>query len=341
MRCVFAYEICLVHLSAMVWYAPQGAKLAETLLVSLARTGTVGFLMLAGATLIHRPPGRATDYLAARFRRWLPMLVAAQLIYLAFSLLTGAKTPAILSPLDAITPAWIHIWFFYALGAVYIVVIPMRHYAAWTTNLSPRNRMAALWLPVLLLFGGSGWVTALGGFWGDLRPLNMLVYCGYAWTGYVLTASFPNGLRWAGALMLFGVCGAALTTVAASDAAPVSTYFHRCSFFVAIAATGQFLLLLRANAAAWTTAMVGRVHRLARLTLGIFIVHPMLIVLAGWPGSWTPHWALLGRLGWLTLPLVAAALFAVSALITWLVLHAHATLRRRPFALAACQPIIP
>lgn len=326
MRCVFAFEICLIHLCSLIWSVPQDGWLAQTLFMSVARTGTVGFLMLAGAILVRRTPGKTQAYLSTRLRRWLPLLMLVQLFYGGFSLYTGAEPPDDITWSDAVKPAWYHIWFFYALGLVYIVVVPMRWYANWANHLPPAAKQTALWLPVVLLLAGMGWLTALGGFWGDLRPLNLLIYCGYAWTGHVLALTFPKGTAWAGRLMLAGVAGAALATILASDAAgaPVASYFHRCSAFIAIAAIGQFLLLMRLDIRGWSKPAVGRVHAIARLTLGIFVVHPMLIVLGGWPLDWM----LTDHLDWLTLPIAALALFAVSAVVTSIFLTGLASLHR-------------
>jgi surface polysaccharide O-acyltransferase-like enzyme len=325
MRCVFAFEICLIHLCSLLWFKPQEGWLAETIFMSAARTGTVGFMMLAGAILIGRGMGPVGDYLATRLRRWLPVLVLAQALYLGLDLVLGQESRASLSWRDAIEPAWYHLWFFYALGTVYLMVVPMRWYAAQAARLPPGYRRVALWGPVAGLLAGLAWITATIGFWGDLRPLNLLVYCGYAWTGHVLATTFPAGTPWAGRLMLLGVGGATLATTLATEAAgaPVPIYFHRCTVFVALAAMGQFLLLLRVNAQAWSTPATTRLNATARLTLGIFVVHPLLIALGGWP----PDWVVAGAREWVTLPVAAATLFAVSGLVTWATLRALAFLR--------------
>jgi|GEM_PF-5063009 len=334
MRCVFAFEICLIHLCSLVWYKQQDGWMAETIFMSAARTGSVGFMMLAGAILIGRGSGPIADYLAARLRRWLPVLVLGQLLYIGLDLLSGGETLATLSWQNVVEPAWYHMWFFYALGLVYVVVVPMRWYAARAARLPPKYRRVALWAPVAGLLGGLGLVTAISGFWGDLRPLNLLIYCGYAWTGHVLATTFPNGVPWAGRLMLLGVSGAGLATTLASEwaGAPVAAYFHRCSVFVAVAAMGQFLLLLRANSLAWSESMAARVNAVARLTLGIFVIHPFLMAI----GQWPPAWALEEQAEWVTIPLIAAALFVVSGLLTWAALRAFALLRgARPARLSS------
>jgi len=64
MRCVFAFEICLIHLCSAVWSQPQDGWMAETVFMSITRTGTVGFMMLAGAILIGRGLGSTGSYLS-------------------------------------------------------------------------------------------------------------------------------------------------------------------------------------------------------------------------------------------------------------------------------------
>jgi surface polysaccharide O-acyltransferase-like enzyme len=326
MRCVFALEICLVHLVSPVWNQLEEGWIADTVFMSVARTGTIGFIMLAGAILIGRGPGSVGQYLGDRLRRWLPLLVMAQLLYLALTLWIERRSLGSLGWSDLLEPAWYHMWFFYALGPIYAVVVPMRWYAAWADGLGGTARMVALWAPVAGLFAGSAWITAVYGLWGDLRPINVLIYCGFAWTGHVLATTFPNGVSWASRLMLLGVGGAALVSVLVIEAAgePVSAYFHRCSIFVALAASGQFLLLLRAGQASWSSVTTRRMHAVARLTLGIFVIHPLLIVLAGWP----PAWATAGWHKWLSMPAAAVGLFVLSGVVTWLWLQGTATLQR-------------
>lgn len=338
LRCVFALQICLVHLASPVWNRMEEGWIGDTAFMALARTGTLGFMMLAGAILIARAQEQAGPYLLHRLRRWLPMLLFAQLLYLALALWLEGETPASLGWSDLIEPAWYHIWFFYALGLIYLVVVPMRAYAAWAENLGGAARLAAIWAPVAALFAGLAVFTAVFGFWGDLRPVNLVVYCGFAWTGYALATSFPKGTLWGAPLLLAGVAGATLATAAATEAAgvPVKAYFHRCSIFVALAACGQFLLLLRAGAIGWSRAATGRVNALAALTLGIFVVHPLLIALAGWP----PGWAAEGWHKLATLPAAAALLFTASAALTWLWLRAG-TLLQRPSARPAATPSTP
>lgn len=327
MRCVFAFEICLIHLCSLSWYRPQDGWMAETLFMSAARTGTIGFMMLAGAILVGRSAGGIGDYLAHRLRRWLPALAVAQVVYIALDLWSGGATLDSLRMSDALEPAWYHIWFFYALGFVYLAVVPMRWYAGWAAALAPLPRLAAIWAPVALLMGVLGFATLLrGGFWGDLRAVNLLAYAGYAWTGYALAATFPRGSSFGWWMVLGGVSAAAVTTAIASEAAgvPVASYFHRCSAFVAVAAMGQFLLLLRVATQDWREATLERLHGVARLTLGIFVVHPLIIALAGWPQPW----ALADHAEWVTMPVAAVVLFALSGLVTWLVLATLEALRR-------------
>ncbi len=337
MRCVFAFEICLIHVCTPIWLYPEPGSMAGTIFISVTRTGTVGFMMLAGAILIARTTADPATYLSARLRRWLPTLAIAQVLYLMAGIWYA---PAPSSPMESFTwtdvfrPAWYHLWFFYALAVIYVMVLPMRRYAAWAGTLPRRGRLLALWLPVGLMLAGLGWSTLMrGGFWGDLRPENLLIYCGYAWTGYVLAETFPRGAPSGWWMLVAGVAAAALATTLASDAAgePVRAYFHRCTLFIAVAAIGQFVLLLRANTAQWRPATVLRVNNLSRLTLGIFIVHPLVIAVARWPHDW----AKVGSVEWVSLPVAAVVLFVLSGLFTWLSLRMAGLLRAARGGLAA------
>jgi surface polysaccharide O-acyltransferase-like enzyme len=326
MRCVFAFEICLIHLCSAVWYQPQDGWMAETVFMSITRTGTVGFMMLAGAILIGRGLGSTGSYLSHRFRRWMPAILTAQALYIAYAIWMGVESFEDLTWMRAVRPAWYHIWFFYALAMIYLMVVPMRAYDAWTQTLPPLGRRIALWAPVAGLLIGLAWLTLWrGGTWGDLQPLNLLIYFGYAWTGHVLAVTFPRGAPRGWWLFLAGVFAAALATTLASAAAgkPVPHYFHRCTLFVAVATMGQFMLLMQAQAATWSAATTARINRVGRLTLGIFVVHPLVIAVSGWPHPW----ALVDSMEWVSMPLAAVALFAVSGTITWLALKLVSVMR--------------
>lgn len=332
MRCVFAFEICLIHLCTSSWREIQPGWMAETAFISLTRAGTVGFMMLSGAILIGRGPGTVGSYLAHRMRRWFPGIIAAQGLYMAYGLWSDGASRFGLTWFDVLEPAWYHVWFFYALALIYFVVVPMRHYAAWAEALAPAPRLAARWVPVALLVSALGWVTVVhGGFWGDLRPVNLIVYCGYAWVGHVLAVTFPRGAPSGWLLFATGALAATVATLLATEAAgqPVPYYFHRCSLFIAVAATGQFLVLLRARDLRWEPRAVERVNHIARLTLGIFVVHPLIIALTGWPHPW----ALAESFEWVSMPLAAVALFGLSGLVTWLALAAADALRGMDLAI--------
>jgi surface polysaccharide O-acyltransferase-like enzyme len=327
MRCVFAFEICLIHVCTSAWREIQPGWAAETLFISITRTGTIGFMMLTGAILIGRGPGNVGDYLYHRFSRWLPGLIAAQAIYIGYSLWYGLGSIEKLTWLKALEPAWYHVWFFYALVTIYVAVVPMRRYAAWAGSLPQAHGRVALWGPVAVFLAALGWGTLVaGGFWGDLRPVNLLVYCGYVWTGHVLAVSFPRGTAAGWWLLAAGVATATLATVWATENAgvPIPHFFHRCTIFIAIAAIGQFMVLLQARDVAWEASQVERLNRLSRLTLGVFVVHPLIIALAGWPHPW----ALVASAEWITLPLAALVLFGISSLVTWIAFSVMDALRK-------------
>ena len=329
MRCIFAFEICLIHICSPVWGTPQQGWMAETVFMSITRTGTVGFMMLAGAILIARTSGTVSGYLSYRLRRWLPMLLIAQLIYFSLGFWIGSETFDDFGWFAVFEPAWYHLWFFYALGAIYIMVIMMRVYAAWAARLSGRRQYAALWLPVVAMLAGLSWSTLInGGGWGDLRPLNLVIYFGYAWTGYVLMVAFPRGAPSGWCMLIAGGSAAALATALASEAAgvPVPNYFHRCTLFIAVAAMGQFLLLLQANKVAWRPVTIHRVNRLARLTLGIFVIHPLVIAVLRWPYDW----ALVESIEWISLPIAAVVLFGISGTLSWISLRLSDRVRLVP-----------
>ena len=326
MRCVFAFEICMIHLCSAVWTQPQEGWMAETVFMSVTRTGTVGFMMLAGAILVGRRLGSTGSYLSHRFRRWMPSILTAQALYIAYATWVGVESFNDLTWMSTLEPAWYHIWFFYALAMIYVMIVPMRAYDGWTQTLPPASRRFALWAPVAGLLMVLTWLTFWrGGTWGDLQPLNLLVYFGYAWTGHVLAVSFPRGAPRGWWLFAAGVAAAALATTLATVAAgkPVPHYFHRCTLFIAVAAMGQFMMLMQAQSATWSATTTDRINRVGRLTLGIFVVHPLLIAMSGWPHPW----ALADSMEWVSMPLAGVVLFAVSGTITWLTLKIVALMR--------------
>lgn len=327
MRCLFAFEICFMHVSIPPWRVMEPGWIAETFYMSATRSGTVGFMMLAGAILIGQGQMPAGRYLAHRFGKFLPAALFAQLLYWALAVALAQRSLADLTWTTALEPAWGHLWFFHALAVIYIAVIPARWYVAWVERLGPRAKTFALWSPIAALLTAQAIVTWMYGFWGYLNPINLAVYCGYAWVGYVLAARFPAGLPGAGWVMLLAVIAATGATAMVSQAqgVPDSRYFHRSAVLIAVASIAQFLLVLRIASRGFRPAVEARVHALARLTLGIYIIHPMFIEL----GNWTPGWALAGHLEWLSLPLSATLLFILSAAVTQLAFWCTEALARR------------
>lgn len=322
-RCVCALLICVTHAATPLWFGfgdtgqPEGILVPATIYMLFSKTGTAGFILLAGVLLIPRTREAVGPYLTKRLHRWLPAILFAQALYLGWQLATGTLSLETLSWTDLVEPASTHLWFFYAMGVIYLAVVPMRWYVRQTDTMDGTVRLVALALPTLLTVGAMVIMALRGGAWGYLTPVNLLIYCGYAWTGYLLVRNPPR-TPWLGIfLVVIGVVGTIVITIVISEATGEleKQFIHRNSLGMAALAIGQFLLLQRLDHAITAPAWRARITRLSDLTLGIFTIHPLLMALAGGPErlivQLDPAWF------WIALPAYGVALFVASAVVVW------------------------
>ena len=204
----------------------------------------------------------------------------------------------------------------------------MQWYARQAETVLGRGRVVALALPLVPPVAMMITMAFRGGAWGDLTLANLVIYCGYAWTGYLL-ARHPAKTCWPGAvLVVLGIAATILTTIILSEATgiPERRFMHRCWLGIGCLAVGQFMLLQQLDRRITAPAIRARIARLGKLTLGVFIIHPLLLTVLGWPHAWIAH----RPSAWIDLPLAGIALFAASALIV----SAY-------FGLAAHLPFVP
>ncbi len=316
MRCVFAFEICLVHLILPVWFALPPEWDAPGTILPFARAGTLGFLMLAGALLVARADETVANYLPKRIGVWLRNTAIVYGIYAFYAALVGgiSDIDALINNIAGLTG---HLWFFWALGAVYLAVIPMRHLVRRLRPLPETARCALMVASVAAFFIGLSAITLRGGAWGNnLAPLKIAIYCGHAWTGYVVWRLMPRG-SWKGvALIGIGMAVAILATLDISrEAGRNLTYHnHRATLLIGLIALGQLLVILRLAQYLRRGWLSNSLERVSRLTLGIYAVHPLLIHLSGWQ-LW---WAEVPLPLFLLLPLGGLALMAASGTAVWL-----------------------
>ena len=328
LRCFCAFEICLVHVTLPAWFTMDTAWNAGSVYIAIARAGTIGFLMLAGALLVPRANEPLHRYIPHRLRTWLQNIAGAYAIYIAYILLTRhaeTDSPTLLALVNRHAG---HLWFFWAIGTAYVAVIAMRWAVRRLHTLPPRTQTAVLLASVALFYAGLAALTANGGTYGNLSPHLLLIYCGHVWTGYVISRLVPQG-SWLGLIpVVLGVAAAVLATQAIStEAGRNITYLnHRATLFIGLVAAGQVLLVLRIGHAIAQTKLAPPITSLARYTIGIFIIHPAVITASGWVHAWPT----LGLPPALLLPLAAAALMAASLAIGWAVQASIATLLERP-----------
>ena len=335
LRCICAFEICLVHVTLPAWFTMDTAWNAGSVSIALARAGTIGFLMLAGALLVPRSDEMLRRYVPYRLRAWLQNIVIAYAIYLVFGLLIHDGEPGSLTLFTLVNLHTGHFWFFWAIGIAYIAVIAMRWAVRRLRPLPERTQTALLLGSVAVFFAGLAVVTANGGTYGKLTPLLLLIYCGHVWTGYVLGRVFPRGSWFGLALIALGVAAAVLGTQAIStEAGHNVTYLnHRGTLFIGLVAFGQVLLILRIGRAISHARLKTAIANLSRYTIGIFIIHPMLLEISDWD-EW---WDATGLPITLLFPLAGAALMAASLVVVWTAQAGIAALFERATRLRATR----
>ncbi|WP_251863142.1 acyltransferase family protein [Achromobacter sp. Marseille-Q4962] len=320
-RWLAALAVVLLHSAALIVSEPaaygQGAWLAANLYDSAARWCVPVFVMVSGALLLD--PARPLDprrFYARRVARICAPLVFWSLFYLGWRTALdwwddGVIDISFWPRKVAQGEPYYHLWYLYMIVGLYLFAPLVR--ALYARSAPPAR---ALWVVGIL---GLAILDALyrqalhapAGFFLTW----FLPYLGYFVAGRLI---FDGEMRIPrpGLVLALSVAATALGVHLLSSARGLNTYFY--DYF---SVTVPFMSLAAFQCIV-SSPRLPRLPALAPLTFGVYLIHPLFLDVAKRAG------AMQGKPGgaW-TVPLVAAAVFALSALISWL-LRRHPATRR-------------
>ncbi len=320
LRVIAAVMVLTIHASSSVIFAAEQAPIGGTYWVAvtlnaLSRCAVPVFLAIGGWLLLRRPVPDSTDWLGSRIARLgIPLLVWSA-IYLVEEAVKGGLTGARTWQTAGQAQAWVHdrlvdllagpgvrthLWYLYVAIAITVVV-----WVVQATRLQHRDPATVSLAAVALVlpFGLASMVHETI-WWGAAAIWAV----GYSVIGYVEFERPPRRLI-AGLLYLAGVGG----IVAAVRATGYDTWSSSYPTPMALAATVGLLGLIMGVRV--PQSMVHPLRVLGSLTLGFYLVHPLVLdvfrvmMLPGGPLDGLP------LLPGLALLLVAGV--TVSFLVTW------------------------
>ncbi|HIC7212332.1 acyltransferase [Burkholderia stabilis] len=329
LRVVACFMVVLLHVSSESFVRYSATWNASNCYESLSRACVPIFFMISGANLLRKTEPLGT-FLSKRVLRVLPPLVFWSTFYLWWlsfnNVHTGNWILAILAG-----PTMFHLWFFYVIFGIYLVVPAMRRFYQ-SASQSERVWLLAVWFvtaslyPTLqaLLAGREDDLIAKWGTGSVYDPSYYGMYAGFLVLGACLAERKGNvatGL----ALFAVSVVATVLATIWESHLHGVPNPFFQLylSPLVVIAACGLFHAFM-GMAAGKSSALLNTV---SGCTLGIYGLHPFLI------DPFAKHLGLLQLTGWpLIDPLLATLLIfgtalAIIAFLRWIPLFGRQPLR--------------
>ena len=320
-RWLAALAVVLLHCAALAVSSPEAygsyAWLAANAYDSAVRWCVPVFVMVSGALLLSpqksEPLGR---YYGKRLARVLLPLVFWTAFYMAWSALLNrldhnpVETGAWLARLAEGNPYY-HLWYLYMIAGLYLFAPFVRD---WYARTSVRRRL--FWLAAL--FGVAVADTVYRYATGAPRGFFMtwfVPYLGYFVAGRMIFAGDLRVPR--PALALAGsIAATALGVAVLSSDDGLNLYFYE---YFSVTVT---LMSLAALQLILDHPRLPSLPPLAPLTFGVYLVHPVFIDLARRAGLYTGA----GRDGW-GVPLAGAAVFALSAMVSWLLSRSPLTRR--------------
>ncbi|GAB2876675.1 acyltransferase family protein [Uliginosibacterium flavum] len=317
LRTAAALAVVGVHAAAMVLVSLLGGEgsgwWAANLWDALCRWCVPVFVMISGAVLLSGPADEAAgDFYRRRAKRLWQPAVFWTLFYLALH----ALTDPLWSPLRAAasivrgTP-WYHLWYLYMLPGLYLLTPFLRRLIAHSSDAELRGLTAACCVLAAL---SAATPPASATFLTSFLP-----FTGYFLLGHLLFthSTQPRSPR----LLMLALSAGILVALGADLLRPwlgsraMEVMYAYQNPLVLLMAVCLFQLGLRQHAG-FITRLANLCVALAPLSFGIYLIHPLWLLLLAKVGIdgllWHPA---------IGIPLTTLAVFALSALSTALLLR--------------------
>lgn len=279
LRCMAVVAVIAIHvaeprlglydqLSSIEWLAGVATN-------SISRWAVPIFFMISGALLLSDlRPFHTRYFLQRRLAKVVWPFLAWSLIYALVSGYDGTEwqwtrsSNIIQQAISA--PTWYHLWYFYALIPLYLAVPLLR---LWLPTLSDQqiHRWLAFWLALTLF----DWFKI-----GDAWIPDLVIYLGYLVLGWYLfnRDQRANEQLWliAGIAMLaFNFFGSWQLSLAAGQ---THVFFMGYTHFNTAIIAGMVFVMAQIYATRITGQCRQLVGLISQYSLGIYLIHPLLLI---------------------------------------------------------------
>ncbi len=319
-RIIAIFFVVVVHVSYQLMFKwgkiPFGWWMMGNVVEGFCRTAVSLFFMVSGyLNLIHPMPWK--EYLTKRLSRLFIILVTWSLIHMILLVYTGQRQYTLLTALSAIMTGKVydHLWFLYSLFGFYLLTPLFQKIIG--KNVKILWYLFALWVllePVGFLVGQFTGFKILGFI---PEGMNYLSYYGYYLLGYLVCLyEFTRKQAWLGfgiyLLATFFIIYSTWVMTVSSNSMD-ATFYYINGFPVLIGAIGLFVFVKHAN---WGHPFV---RLIGATTTGIYLMHYIVIDLAK-RGLFGVRLSATNPNPYIGIPITSIVVFAVSSLITWVLL---------------------
>ncbi|WP_298441653.1 acyltransferase family protein [uncultured Ferrimonas sp.] len=312
LRVVAAFAVVMIHVLGpwreLYGVVPQHQWFSATAINAVSRWAVPVFIMLSGALLLFpSTPLNAQRYLQRRVAKVVVPFLAWSLIY---CLISGGQSGDWQHTWDAIlalpkSPSWYHLWFFYDFIPLYFV-IPLLGALLAKMSTEQIKLLLVAWLLLTL----TQWLRI-----DTPLRINLLLYSGYLLLGWFLHQQRQYWRWWlglGGVMLLVNVVGSGWA--AELKGGYSAKYMSYKTLNTALIAAMVFVLAQRYGYRV-SRALHRPILSLSRYSLGIYLLHPLLLIPIRPIDNGVYHW--FGH------PLLAIPLLSVMVLLlSWLLVAA-------------------
>ncbi|WP_053141753.1 acyltransferase family protein [Erwinia billingiae] len=316
---VATFLVILLHTAAIPFSYFHLAWSVSVMYEALGRIAFPLFLLVAGYVSLNKNESLLST-LKTRVLDLVIPLIAWSVIYIVYGQQVKMNHSSV-SVLELLsTPAWPHMWFIYTMILLYLVTPLLNTFITYGSQ-QRVNYTLTIWFvlaSVYMLFDNVKANLLESRPLPDPSNIDMVVYLSgfYILGGVVRRFKINPKVIIAGVIFILSVVLTAVMTYSLSISTfkPNQIFLFYAAPTMVVVSLSFFFMLLNAPLRFGKSA-IGVIRALSNLSLGIFFVHAMVleVLLNLLQLNFEGYYSIL------TIPLVAIACFAISALIVWLI----------------------
>lgn len=288
------------------WPGYSASSVAVAVFTTLAKPAVLWFFMLSGYLLLGKQESLG-DFFKKRFSKVLLPLVIFSAIYILAD--GGLKITGKMDAYHCLTKgAHFHLWFLHALLVCYLA-IPVLRKVCVNTDLAIQIYLLLLWLFFARWMPLENRILGVTDTVFGIEASQITLYAGYLLLGRLLgRVVLVGGQFWA--VLILWIASSVAMSLAAVSGPPWETFgWGYASPLLMLSASAGFLLLKHIaeifDGAPWLCRLI----HLAPLSLGVYLIHPLLL-------EHIPLPSYSGLNSWIEIPLKTLTVFsAASALV--------------------------